>query len=61
MISREIKIISETDRVMLENKVADFIAENPVEDIKFSTTDTGNGILYSVMLSVIPNDYFAQV
>jgi hypothetical protein len=61
MTIREIRIISETDMVIFERKVTDFIARNPVENIKFSTTDTKDGVLYSVMLSVIPGDYFAQV
>ncbi len=59
--SWRVKIISETDMVLFERKVADFIAQNPVDNIKFSTTDTKEGVLYSVMLSVIPPEFFAQV
>ncbi len=56
-----IKIISETDMAVFERKVTEFIAQNPVDSMNFSTTDTKGGVLYSVMLSVIPPDYFAQV
>jgi hypothetical protein len=59
--SGSIKIISDTDIVLFEKKVADFITQNQVDNIKFSTTDTKEGVLYSVMLSVISTDYYAQV
>lgn len=61
MKSGSIKIISDTDIVLFEKKVADFITQNQVDNIKFSTTDTKEGVLYSVMLSVISTDYYAQV
>lgn len=61
MAKFKIRVISETDRGSLEKKVADFISQNPVDEMMFSTTETKNGVLYSVMLSVLPPDYFLQV
>jgi hypothetical protein len=56
MAMREIKIISETDIVTFEEKVASFMARSTVDDIRFSITDTEDGVLYSVMLSIIPEE-----
>jgi hypothetical protein len=56
MAMREIKIISETDIVTFEEEVANFMARNTVDDIRFSITDTKEGVLYSVMLSIIPEE-----
>lgn len=61
MTVRGIKVISDTDAQALERKVAEFIARNPVDDLQFSTADTQNGVLYSVMLLLMSQDYFAQV
>ncbi|HBS60362.1 MAG TPA: hypothetical protein DEA44_13975 [Firmicutes bacterium] len=61
MATREIKIISETDVKLFAAKVSDFITQNPVENMLFSTTETKEGVLYSVMLSIMPADSFLQV
>lgn len=57
-----IKLISDTDMKALEGKIASYIAEgHPVDDMKFSTVETKDGILYSVALMLVPDDSSAQV
>lgn len=58
---REIKVISEMNKDVFEKKVAAFLAQYSVDKMSFSTTDTKDGIMYSIMLLIIPSDYDVQV
>lgn len=57
-----VKVISDKSAKLLEKAIADFIAEgNIVDDMRFSTAETKDGVLYSVALMVAPYDSLAQM